>query len=81
MSRITGKVLWFDIKKGFGFIRRASGSDVFVHYSKIIAEEGEFKVLQENDEVEFEIFLADRGTGSRRPQAANVKIIGESSES
>lgn len=77
MSRITGTVLWFDVKKGFGFVRREAGSDVFVHYSKIIGDDGEFKILQEGDKVEFEVFLADRGNGSRRPQAMNVKVIGD----
>lgn len=70
-----GRVIWFDVKKGYGFVKRSSGSDVFVHYSKIIAEAGEFRVLHEGDEVEFEVFLADRGGGRSRPQAKNVKLI------
>jgi CspA family cold shock protein len=70
-----GKVLWFDVKKGFGFIKRETGSDVFVHYSKILGEPGEFRLLCEGDEVEFEVFLADRGGGSNRPQARSVKLI------
>ena len=74
-----GKVIWFDIKKGYGFIKRQAGSDVFVHYSKILGESGDFKVLNEGDVVEFEVFLADRTNGSR-PQAKNVRLIGGKNE-
>jgi CspA family cold shock protein len=72
----TGKVLWFDLKKGFGFIR-ALNQDIFVHYSKIIAPDGEFKTLSEGDLVEFEIFQADRGGGQQKIQAKNVKVLKE----
>ena len=61
----TGKVKWFDAKKGYGFIEREDGDDVFVHFSAI-QEEG-FKSLEDGEEVEFEIVEGDRG-----PQAANV---------
>ncbi len=61
----TGEVKWFDSQKGYGFIEREDGEDVFVHFSAI-QEEG-FKSLAEGDEVEFEIVEGDRG-----PQAANV---------
>ena len=61
----TGEVKWFDAQKGYGFIEREDGEDVFVHFSAI-QEEG-FKSLSEGDEVEFEIVEGDRG-----PQAANV---------
>jgi len=72
-----GRVLWFDVKKGFGFVRRDSdGLDVFVHYSKIIAEPGEFRLLNENDRIEFETFLADRGgEQGQRPQAKNIRLL------
>ena len=61
----TGTVKWFDAKKGYGFIEREDGDDVFVHFSAI-QEEG-FKSLEDGDEVEFEIVEGDRG-----PQAENV---------
>ena len=61
----TGKVKWFDEKKGYGFIEREDGDDVFVHFSAI-QDEG-FKSLEDGDEVEFEIVEGDRG-----PQAENV---------
>ncbi|SDL91274.1 cold-shock protein [Halarsenatibacter silvermanii] len=62
----TGKVKWFDTKKGFGFIEReGEEEDVFVHFSAI-QEEG-FKNLEDGQEVEFEIVETDRG-----PQAENV---------
>jgi cold shock protein len=65
VERLKGTVKWFNNAKGYGFIGRADGPDVFVHYSAI-ASEG-YKSLQEGDQVEFEI--AD---GQKGPQAANV---------
>ncbi|EZH64905.1 cold shock protein CspD [Geomicrobium sp. JCM 19037] len=62
---MTGKVKWFNAEKGFGFIEREDGDDVFVHFSAIQAEG--FKTLEEGQDVEFEIVEGDRG-----PQAANV---------
>ncbi|MGM0603984.1 MAG: cold-shock protein [Bacillota bacterium] len=64
----TGKVKWFDEKKGYGFIEREDGDDVFVHFSAL-QQEG-FKTLEEDQEVEFEIVEGDRG-----PQAENVVAI------
>ncbi|MGM0410972.1 MAG: cold-shock protein [Bacillota bacterium] len=61
----TGNVKWFDSKKGYGFIEREEGDDVFVHFSAI--EEDGFKALDDGQEVEFEIVEGDRG-----PQAENV---------
>ncbi len=60
-----GTVKWFNDSKGYGFISRADGDDVFVHFSSI-AGDG-FKSLQEGDEVTFEVEDSDRG-----PQAVNV---------
>ena len=62
---MLGKVKWFSAEKGYGFIEREDGSDVFVHYSPI-QDEG-FKSLTEGQNVEFEIVDGNRG-----PQAANV---------
>ena len=60
-----GIVKWFSAEKGYGFIEREDGGDVFVHFSAI-QEEG-FKSLTEGQEVDFEIV-----DGARGPQAANV---------
>lgn len=62
---MVGKVKWFSPEKGYGFIAREGGDDVFVHFSAI-QDEG-FKTLNEGQDVEFEIVEDARG-----PQAANV---------
>lgn len=62
---MKGTVKWFNNAKGYGFIGRDDGPDVFVHYSAISAEG--YKSLQEGDPVEFEITQGQKG-----PQAANV---------
>ena len=62
---MQGKVKWFNAEKGFGFIEREGGDDVFVHFSAIQGEG--FKTLEEGQAVEFEIVQ-----GARGPQAANV---------
>ena len=54
-----GRVKWFNEAKGFGFISQDGGDDLFVHYSSI-QQEG-FKVLQEGDEVEFEVSRGEKG--------------------
>lgn len=64
----TGKVKWFNADKGFGFIERENGNDVFVHYSAI--ESDGFKTLDEGQNVEFDVV-----EGSKGPQAANVRKL------
>ena len=64
-EREQGTVKWFNDSKGFGFIERGSGSDVFVHHSAIQGEG--FKSLQEGQQVEFEVVQGQKG-----PAAENV---------
>ena len=68
--RTTGTVKWFNDAKGFGFIGREGGPDVFVHFTAI--ESTGFKSLAEGDQVEFEVVQGQKG-----PQAANVRKVGE----
>jgi cold shock protein len=68
MSTTTGRVKWFDEKKGFGFIEREDGNDVFVHFKAIIGSG--FKTLSEGQQVEFEVEQGQKG-----PQAANVTVV------
>lgn len=64
----TGKVKFFNEKKGFGFITTDAGKDVFVHYSSILSDG--FKTLKEGDYVEFNVESDNRGD-----KATNVKVI------
>ena len=64
----TGRVKWFDEKKGFGFIERESGNDVFVHFRAI--QGNGFKTLDEGQKVEFDV-----EDGQKGPQAANVVVL------
>lgn len=66
--RLTGKVKWFNEAKGYGFIQREEGDDVFVHYANITGQG--FRTLKENDEVEFEVNEGPKGL-----QAVNVEKI------
>ncbi len=58
-GRFNGKVKWFNEAKGFGFIQREDGPDLFVHYTNILGTG--FKTLKENDDVEFEINEGPKG--------------------
>ena len=62
---MTGNVKWFNAEKGYGFIEREDGGDVFVHFSAIQSEG--FKTLEEGQAVEFDVVQGNRGE-----QAANV---------
>lgn len=65
-----GRVKWFSVEKGYGFIEYPGNPDVFVHYSAI--DSSGFRKLNEGDEVEFEVAEGQSGRG---PQAQNVVVI------
>lgn len=65
----TGIVKWFDPQKGYGYIERDKGGEVYVHYSAVICEESECH-LEEGNRVEFTIHQAPKG-----PQAQNVIVL------
>ena len=73
-DRESGTVKWFNASKGYGFISREEGEDVFVHYSAIKAQG--FKTLEEGQRVEFAIEETPKGL-----QAADVEVVGGSSSS
>lgn len=68
MEKETGTVKWFNEGKGYGFISRESGGDVFVHHSAIIAEG--FRTLNEGDRVEFVVTQGQKG-----PAASDVRVV------
>lgn len=68
-DRIIGTVKWFNASKGYGFIERQGGSDVFVHYTAIQGEG--FRTLEEGQQVEFDIEEGPKGL-----QAARVVVVG-----
>ena len=65
---MTGKVKWFDSKKGYGFITGENGKEIFVHFSGIVTDG--FKSLNEGQAVEFEV-----GSGAKAEQAVKVTVI------
>jgi len=68
-DRETGVVKWFDDQKGYGFISRDAGDDVFVHFSSI-ADQGGFRSLAEGDRVEFRVEQGQKG-----PSAVDVRRV------
>ncbi len=71
MSRVQGTIKWFSKDKGYGFIQREDGPDVFVHHTAI--EGGGTHVPQEGERVEFEVVEDKRG-----PKAQNVVLVDQS---
>lgn len=67
-ERETGTVKWFNSSKGYGFIQRESGDDVFVHYQSIVGDG--YKSLEEGQKVEFTVAQGQKGL-----QAADVKAV------
>lgn len=67
----SGKVKWWDNKKGFGFIAQEAGQDVFVHHTSILGEG--FKTLHEGDEVIFEIVASAKGPKAEQVQRARAR--------
>ena len=68
MEKEKGTVKWFNESKGYGFIARESGGDVFVHYSAISGDG--FRTLNEGDSVEFVITQGQKG-----PAASDVTVV------
>ena len=66
----SGKVKWFDNKKGFGFIAQDTGQDVFVHFSSI--EGNGFKTLLEGEEVVFDVVTSDKGLKAQHVHRAQA---------
>lgn len=67
--KFKGKVVWFDAKKGFGFIKKEDGSgDIFVHYTNILSDG--FKSLEAQQDVEYEL-----GKNHHGEQAVNVRAL------
>lgn len=67
-EKLTGTVKWFNESKGYGFITREGGSDLFVHFSNI--QGSGFRTLQEGQKVSF-----TEGQGQKGPQAENVEVL------
>ena len=69
LKLVNGTVKWFNSRKGYGFIVSEEGDDVFVHYSALTGDEEEYKTLNENDKVKFDVVDGQKG-----PQASNVVV-------
>jgi len=68
MAQYAGTVRWFNNAKGYGFLGRDGGNDVFVHYSSI--QNGGYKSLKEGEPVEFDVIQGEKG-----PQADHVRRV------
>lgn len=69
----TGKVKWFDPKKGFGFVVNDDGKDVFVHYTSIDGDG--FRCLKNGETVEYEQLESDKGLQGRNVRIAEIKAV------
>jgi CspA family cold shock protein len=67
-EKLNGTVKWFNESKGYGFISRSEGPDLFVHFSNIIGDG--FRTLKDGQEVTF-----TEGQGQKGPQAENVELV------
>ena len=74
----TGQVKWFSAPKGYGFITRSDGQDIFVHHSSITTDGS--RNLKEGDEVEFEVKEGPKGLQAHNVTARGEEATGESSE-
>lgn len=63
-ANMVGKVKWFNAEKGYGFINRGEGEDIFVHYSQIM-EEG-YRSLNEGQQVQFDLAQTERGLQAKK---------------
>ncbi|MBO7199546.1 MAG: cold shock domain-containing protein [Alistipes sp.] len=66
---MTGRVKWFDDKRGYGFITTDEGADIYVHYTAIMTDG--YRTLKHNWHVEFEVVTAEDG----RPEARSVVVL------
>lgn len=68
----NGKVKWYDVKKGYGFITDEEGNDYFVHFTGITKGRRKINALDKFDKVEFDVELKE---GTKGPQAVNVVLV------
>ncbi len=71
---VKGTVKWFNSRKGFGFINSEEGNDVFVHYTALAGTDDEYKTLNENDKVEFEVTEGQKGPQASKPKKLHLNL-------